>query len=425
MEKYRSEIIPSVMLTCLRTDKFKTGLISINLLSRLTREDAPITALVPNVLSRGTRNYPDIGRISQRLYSMYGARINPLVRKFGEIHAVGFAGSFINDGFLPGGEDLLGATVSLMGEMLLEPETRGGLLLSDYTVSEKEKMLETIRGRVNDKIGYAFLRLLENMCCYEDYAVPAYGFEPECESINYRKLTRRWKELLSTSPVEIFYCGSKKPETVERLMRETLLNLPRGEVDYDIGTDIRMNSVEENMRVFTEEMDVRQGKLAVGFRLGECMEEPDFAAIRVFNAVYGGCLTSKLFANVRERLGLAYYASSAVDLHKGLLLVSSGIEFDKYDAALGEILAQLDAVRNGDITDEELENAKRSTATDMRTAMDSQSELEYHCLSGTLSGFDCQPDEMAGLIELVTKQDVVEIARSVECDAVYFLRGEE
>lgn len=425
MEVFREEIMPAVMLTCIKTDKFKTGYLSINLLSALRRESAPMTALVPKVLRCGTRSLPDIGSIDSALCEMYGAKISAAVRKFGEIQAVGFVGSFVDDAYTPDGGKLLERMTGLMCEMLLSPETRGGLLLPDYVSGEKEKLLESIRGRVNDKRSYSVLRLLEQMCCYEDYAVPAYGFEDECESVNYKKLTKHYKQLLSDSPIEIFYCGSAEPERVETALREALLNLPRGEIDYEIGTDIRMNSVEAEHRLFTEEMDVNQGKLAVGFRLGECMEDPDFAAVRVFNAVYGGCLTSKLFMNVRERLNLAYYASSGVDLHKGIMYVASGIEFDKYDEALGEIFAQLDAVRSGDITQEELQNAKKATATALRTMSDSQSELEHFCLSHTLEGMDCLPDELAELVETVTKQEIVDIAKGVECDAVYFLRGEE
>lgn len=425
MEVFRREIMPAVMLTCVRTDKFKTGYASINLLTQLTRGSAPITALVPKVLFRGTRSYPDMQRLNSALYGMYGARITPNVRKFGEIQSVGFTGSFINDSFVPEGNGLLTGVTGLMGELLLSPETRGGLLLPSYTESERDKLLESINGRVNDKTSYALLRMLENMCCFEDYAVPAYGFEDECSSVNYKKLTRRWKELLTQSPVELFFCGSAEPKRVEAAFCEALRNMPRGEIDYEIGTDIRMNSVEEQARFFTEEMDVSQGKLSVGFRLGECMEDPDFAAIHVFNAVYGGCLTSKLFMNVRERLGLAYYASSLLDVHKGLMAVNAGIEYSKYDEALGEIFAQLDAIRRGDITDEELESAKRAVASDLRTIMDSQAGLEEYCLAYTLEGMDCLPDELAGLVELVTKQDVMDIAAGVECDAVYFLRGEE
>ena len=161
----------------------------------------------------------------------------------------------------------------------------------------------------------------------------------------------------------------------------------------------------------------------MGFRLGECMEEPDTAAIKVFNGVFGGCVTSKLFMNVREKLSLCYYAGSSVDLHKGVMIVSSGIEFDKYDDARSEIMAQLEAVKKGDFTDGELEAAKRSIAGDYRSVCDSPAALEDFYLNQALIGPDCSPEELAGLVERVTREQVIDIAKDVELDAVYFLRG--
>lgn len=421
----RKEIMPSVMLTCINTDKFKTGSLSINLLTRLSRETAPVTALVPKVLRRGTENYPDIGSISSALYELYGMRVTEAVYKLGEIQSVGLSASFIDEAYVPGGGGLLEKAVSMLGEMLLKPVTQDGLLLPEYVESEREKLLEAIRGRINEKRSYSILRMLELMCCYEDYAVPTYGFEAEAEEITAESLTERYHELLSASPIEIIYCGSTKPELVENALMSALSNLPRGEIDDDIGTDIRMNSVEEEKRVFTEEMDVAQGKLAVGFRLGDCMDEPDEAAVRVFNAIYGGCLTSKLFMNVRERLSLAYFASSAADMNKGIMYVSSGIEFDKYDAALNEIFAQLDAVKKGEVSDYELSSAKKTVATDLRMIEDSQLSLELYWLTQLLRGSDLSPSELADEVEEVTLDEVLEVANSVECDAVYFLRGED
>jgi predicted Zn-dependent peptidase len=186
-----------------------------------------------------------------------------------------------------------------------------------------------------------------------------------------------------------------------------------------------MNALEDDVRRFTDEMQITQGKLAVGFRLGACMEAPDAAAIRVFNAVFGGCATSKLFMNVRERLSLCYFASSMVDLHKGILAVSSGIDFDKYDAALAEIFAQLEAVKRGDFTAGELSAAKSAVAGDYRMIEDSPGALEDFYLNQTLIGPECPPAELAALAEEITAEEVVGIAEGIVCDAVYFLRGEK
>lgn len=423
METVRCELIPGVWLTALRSDKFKTGCLSINLLTQLNRETAALNAVLPFVLRRGTRYHPDMETIAAELDSLYGTGIEPIVRKIGEIQCIGFYASFPDEKYLPQGSDVFEKAANFACGLLLAPSTRGGLLIPAYVESEKEKLLDLIRSRVNDKRSYAKLRLIEQMCCYEDYAVSRFGTEDVAEGIYYQKLTKYYHSLISTSPVEIFYCGSMDGTKVGGILSDALSGMTRGEINYDIGTDIRMNAVEDTVRSFTDEMAVTQGKLVLGFRLGECMEEPDIAAIYVFNAVYGSGVTSKLFMNVREKLSLCYYASSAVDTHKGVMLVSSGVDFDKADAAKAEMLAQLDAVKNGEITDAELDAAKCSFASDLRACLDSQGELEGFYLANTLDGLEFSPDELAELVNEVERDDVIAIANSVVLDAEYFLQG--
>lgn len=423
MEFNRTELMPGVFLSHLRSDKFKTACMSVTLLTQLRRETAAMNAVIPFVLRRGTTRYGDMEQLSRRMDELYGAAVEPVVRRIGEIQCIGFYGSFPEPDYLPGGEALLGDTCALMAQLLLDPVTRGGLLLPQYVDSEREKLLDIIHSRMNDKRSYALSRCIEEMCCYEDFAVSRFGSESEAENIHYKKLTRHYRELIQTCPVEIFYCGKTDFKAVSAAMRDAFSAMPRGEIDYDIGTDLRMNAVEDHVRFVEEEMDVTQGKLVLGFRLGECMEEPDIPALYVFNAVYGSGATSKLFMNVREKLSLCYYASSAVYLHKGIMLVSSGIEFDKLDAARDEILAQLDSVRRGEITDDELRSAKKSVASDLRAVQDSIGELEGFYLSQALDGLDYGPAELAALAEDVTKEDVQAIAESIECDLIYFLKG--
>ena len=425
MEYFREELFPCVSLTALQTDKFKTGCLTVHLLTQLRRETAAENAVLPYVLRRGTKSLGDMRRIAEKLDALYGATVEPSVQKLGEIQAIGFFADFPEDRFLPGDTDVLGEVVSLLGELLLSPKTRGGLFLPDYVDSERGKLVERIESARNDKRGWAAKRLRENMCAYEDYAIGAHGTADEAESIHYVKLTKHYRELLSTSPIELFYCGSRPGKEVAALLREAFALLPRGEIGLELGTDIRMNAMEEAPRYFTEEDEVSQGVLAVGFRLGACMDDPDPAAISVFNAVYGGGVSSKLFVNVREKRSLCYYAFSLPDELKGVLTVLSGIAFDKYDEALGEILAQLDAVRNGDIFPEELDTARRTVANGLRTGADSPYYLANFYLRETVQGLDASPDDIAALAETVTAEDVAAVARGVELDAVYFLRGEE
>ena len=423
MELTRSEILPGVWLNHLRSEKFKTACLSLSLLTQLKRETAAMNALIPYVLRRGTARFPDMEALSARMEELYGTAVEPAVRKIGEIQCLGFYASIPEGEFLPGGQNVLHDAAELLGQLLLAPATRGGLLLPQYVDSEKEKLLDRIRSRVNYKSSYALSRCVEEMCCCEDFAVSRLGGEDECEAINYKKLTKQYHTLLQQSPVEIFYCGRAAEKELRAALRDALITLPRGEIDYEIGTDLRMNALEDRPRFVEEELDVNQGNLVIGWRLGDCMEDPDQAAILVFNAVYGGGTSSKLFRNVRERLQLCYHAGSLADTHKGLLLVSSGIAFDKLEPARDEIFAQLEAMRRGEITEEELSAARAGVASDLRAMTDSQGELEGFLLAQTLDGLEYGPLELAALAEDVTKEDVVRIAQSVDCDLIYFLKG--
>ena len=425
MEYSRTELMPGVFLSHLRSDKFKTACLSVSLLTQLKRDTASMNALIPFVLRRGTTQYPDMEQLSMRMDELYGTAIEPVVRRIGEIQCIGFYGSFPEQDYLPGREPLLNQASELMAQLLLAPATRGGLLLPQYVESEKEKLIDLIRSLINDKRSYSMTRCIQELCCYEDFAVGRFGDVDEAESINYKKLTKHYRALLQSAPVELFYCGRSDLSQVSAALKYALSSMPRGDIDYDIGTDVRMNALEDHVRFVQDELDVTQGKLVMGFRMGECMEEPDIAALDVFNCVYGSGTTSKLFMNVREKLSLCYYASSAVITQKGIMLVQSGIEFDKFDEAKEEILAQLESMKRGEITDDELSAAKRGVASDLRAIMDSQGELEGFWLSQALEGLDYGPMELAALAEEVSKQDVIDIANSVELDLVYFLKGHE
>ncbi|MPM75535.1 hypothetical protein SDC9_122528 [bioreactor metagenome] len=179
-------------------------------------------------------------------------------------------------------------------------------------------------------------------------------------------------------------------------------------------------------RVIEDRMDVTQGKLAMGFRTGGASafreDLPDFL---VFNAVYGGTTTSKLFMNVREKLSLCYFASSLIEKYKGIMLVSAGIEFDKYEQTKSEIVAQLDACREGKIDEGELEGAKRSVISTLRANLDSLGRLEDFWLGQASAGLTEGPDELALRVAGVTAAQAAAVAKNVTLDTVYFLRGKE
>lgn len=419
----QKEIMNGVRLTCVTAYKFKTGCISLNLVMPLQKKTASFNALLPYVLRRGTARHPDMETLEAALDDLYGARIEPIVRKKGEMQCIGFYADFADDAFVGVGAEVLEKTAELLGEVLLAPSTKAGRLRRDYVETERTNLLSDLRAEINDKRAYARRRLVELMCAGESYGISKLGTVADAKKITAASLTKHYREIIASAQIEIFYCGSASPERVERAMKSALATLPRRESVTPASTEI-LPEPKGAERFFRENMDVTQAKLVMGYRLGEPILAGKHAELMVMNAVFGGAVTSKLFMNVREKLSLCYYATSGLDRYKGLMFVSAGIDADKLDETVAEIKAQLDAVRRGDIEDWELDGARKAVVTALTSATDSQLGLEALSLDFTLLGITISPEELAALADLVSKEDVIKAANAVKLDSVYFLAGE-
>ena len=419
MEKTRIRLAEGVYLNYLPDRKFKTSLLSAQFVTPLRRETASGNALLPAILRRGTVRYPDLGVLAARLDHLYGARIDYTIRKKGENQCVGFVASFIDDSYAPGREKLLEPVAELLGEMICEPATKHGRFIPAYFESERTNLTDAIRSIINDKRDYADMRLLQEMCAGEPYGISRLGEEESLAKLQPKKLYAQYTKLISTSQLELFYCGSAPLERVERALQSAFSTLPR----EDIGeiAVVQPHQKPAEVRYLQEEMDVTQGKLGMGFTCGS----EDTPALLMGNTLFGGSSNSKLFMNVREKLSLCYFASSLYHRQKGMITVSSGIEFDKYQQAYDEILRQLEAVQNGDLEDWELEGAKSVLLNAYASMSDSQGKLENFYLGQAATGQEETPEILARQVREVTAERIFDAMKTVTLDTVYFLKGKE
>lgn len=424
-EVTRRELFPGVWLRTVHTSKFKSSYLSVTMLAPLRAETAAAYALIPSVLRQGTAVHPDMEHISAALDNLYGGAIEPVVRKKGETQCVGFVASFLDDAYALEGEQILEPAARLLGEVLLKPRTENGVFDSTYVKGEKANLADRIRGAINDKRSYATSHLTELMCSEEAYGVNKLGDLEYLEPLTPETLWQHYQELLKNTVVELYYCGSAQPDRVAEALKGALAELPRSEERFVPECDVRLTA-ESEPRVIEEAMDVTQGKLALGFRTGglTCWEE-EYPALVMCNAIFGGTAMSKLFMNVREKMSLCYYASSMLERMKGLILVSSGIEFENAEKAKCEILHQLEQVKRGEIEDWELEGARRILVGSYRSVLDEQGRQEEFWLGQAVAGLESSPEDTAASFETVTREQVAEVAQKLVLDTIYFLKGKE
>jgi predicted Zn-dependent peptidase len=406
----------------INVDKFKTSSINFFFQDNLTRENVTKNALLPAVMRRGSEAYPTSRDIAMQLEMLYGASFDCGVTKKGERHIIQFYTEFLSQEYIPDGTDSFTAAFDLLCNIITKPAFENNRFKDDYLAQEKDKLKMLIESRVNDKMQYSVERCLEEVCSSEPYGIYDYGYTQDLDAITSDDITRHYHEVLETFPLQVYLAGSISDRHVE-IVKERLSNMERRVLKplangFSKGRNIKTKHVNETM-------NITQGKLCLGFRTNIEPDSRRFQALMVYNGVLGGGIHSKLFQNVREKASLAYYSFSRLEKFKGLMVVSSGIEFKNKEKALEIILKQLEEIKNGMISDQEIEATIKSMETSMKSLGDSQMHIVDFYLSQTVAGTNDSFNDVIGKIKSVAKEEIAAIAAGIELDTVYFLTAPE
>ncbi|MCL2517575.1 MAG: insulinase family protein [Oscillospiraceae bacterium] len=420
MSVRRKQIAESIFLNIIETDKFKTNYISVNFITRLDKQTASLNALIPMVLKRGTKNFPNIAKISEKLEDLYDASLNERAYKRGENQIISFVSSSLNNKYSLDNTDILSTDIlSGIIDMFAEIIFNHDEFKAEYVESEKNNLIDNIKAEINNKTAYAVTRCQEVMCENEVYGTSPFGKVEDVEKISVEQLFAQYKKLLCESIIEIYFVGTcdfddlfKKMSNIFSYERKNIIKL---------NTNVIRSA--EKIKEYTEDQPVTQGKLSLGFRTGSVLPDGDYFKFVLFNELYAGSPTSKLFMNVREKLSLCYYCRSVPEPIKGVMIVSSGIEVANKELAQSEILLQLENVKNGVITDEELSSAKNSIINKYQELSDSPALLESWYIGRMLAGLTDSPEKAIEQIKTVTIDDLIQIAKKITLDTIYFMNG--
>lgn len=413
-------VCDGVSFRSIRDTKFKTMRISAHLIVPMRRQNAAENALLPFLLSRASREYPDFTKLSQRLAELYGASLNADVQKIGDLQVLTISASGIADRYALNGEAISGELAALLCSILFDPPLVDGLFPEDGVKQEKRQTMELIDSEYSDKRAYARQRCEEIMCADEPFGINRYGSKEEIAHVERPALTKAWERLLHDAKVELMVLGDCNPEPIYEGFCQAFQKLARGKISTCTSMVVRTAG---ELKEVTEQMDVAQSKLVMGFRTGTSVLDEAAPAARLMIALFGGTPNSKLFLNVREKLSLCYYCSASYNGIKGIMLVQSGVETKNIERAKEEILRQLEEVKQGNFDSDEVEAAKMSLCNSYRTISDSLGGLDSWYLSQSFANHSQQPDEAAAEINAVTRQEIIDAANRVTLDTVYCMVG--
>ena len=421
MEYKQIEIKKGIKLNILQTNKFKTNLIAIMLTTKLDRENVTKNALIPAVLKRGTKTLKTQEQINKKLEEMYGASLDCGLDKTGDNQVLKFYIESVSDEFLAeNSENMLKESLENLLEFVLNPYLENDGFKKEYVEQEKENLKQIIEGKIDNKARYSLDRCIEEMYKNQPYGLYKYGYIDDMASINEKNLYEYYQKLINTCKIDIFVSGIID-EKIEDIVKnnENIKKLQEREPEYNKPEIIAKKSEKEND--IQESMEVTQGKLIIGMDLDVDNEDLRYD-IMIYNSIFGGSANSKLFQNVREKASLAYTASSSYYRFKNNIFINCGIEIKNYEKALEIIKQQIEDMKNGDFTEEEVENAKKGIIASIKTIDDEQDTEITYFFSQELSKNKCDIEQYMEKISGVTKENVVDIANKVSINTVYFLK---
>lgn len=408
-----------VDLHIISAPKFKTNLLSVYFNIPLKRETVTYAALLPSVLKRGSVDYPTMKDMSRRLDDLYSASVSAGVRMKGDGEVLYFTAEYISDRFI--GENLTSKIAEFLHRFIFSPLTEDGGFNKEYTKSEKINLRNAISGLVNDKKAYAEFKCREAMFGKDGYGMFEAGYAEDLDEITPQSLYKFYCDVLKNAKIDIFISGTLDEASISETERILGSAFEPREANY-IGTLIA-SSDDVSLKNVTEDADVVQSKLCMGMRCGTEPVGDEFYAITLASCIFGGSPFSKLFANVREKLSLAYYAVARYSRFKSVMMISSGIQTENFKAAYDEIMLQFKKMQDGEIDDFEIESAKKYLANAYNSLSDSLYGMEDYYLSQCIMGSTQSIEELLDGVLSVDKKRVCEVMKKVKPDTVYFLKG--
>ncbi|CDA10893.1 EF-P 5-aminopentanol modification-associated protein YfmF [Intestinibacter bartlettii] len=411
------EIGKNVKLTLIPESKFKTNLISVYIQRKLDRNEVTKNALLPGILKSGCNKYKTLGQLTDREEELYGSYLHAGASKRGESQVLGFSILSVNEKYLD--EKILGQCIEFLNEIINNPLVIDGGFNEEYLNIEKEILKDSIMSIINDKGNYAMKRTNEIMFEGEPYSINGKGYIEDLDTIDRVSLYEHYKEVLKTSPIEIMIEGEFEESEVVELIKEKF-QFDRGNI-IDIPKEEYYKEVDKVKEV-KENMDIAQGKLVMGYRCNvDYLDEEKYYSLLLGSRILGGGADSKLFINVREKESLCYTIYSTIQKSKSTMMVCSGIEAQNYEKTVNLVKEQVQKLKDGDITESEISNAKIAFINSLNSLNDEIGRISDFYFSQSISKNKSDLDQIKNMINKSTKEDIVEAVKNIELDTIYFL----
>lgn len=414
----RRKIADGVYFSSITDKRYKKNLISVAFSTQLSEDTATENVIVPVLLTKCNSKLPTYKAFNNKMSRLYASGIGGTAGRQYDLQTISFGAYYLDDIYALSGEKMTGIMTDILIDCLTSPVTENGVFSEKFVELEKKTVIDNIETAINDKRSYAIERAMKTICKGEPASVCSYGTVEKAKLITPDSAYKAYRRMLETMPCEIICTGCSDFDGVAEKFAAAFEKAGRHDIE---NTTIALSPVKTQTEEVTERLTVNQSKLVLGFK----SHSDDDAALVLLQKIFGGTTSSKLFRNVREKMSLCYYCSAARNDLKGIMLVNSGVESENIEKTKEAVIDQLEEIKNGNFTNEDINFAEMAIKNDFKSVADS---------AGNVSNwyFDCirkndivTPEEKLGRYLGVSKERIIAAAKSMVLDSVYVLTGNE
>lgn len=408
----------------INNEKFKSIYFSVNFTMPVNQKQISENSLLSAILGKSCDKYKTQKEMQKYLYSLYGANFDVGIERFGDLYNIEFRCECINKEFLPGKEDVVNEVLEFLYNIIYKPDIKNNTFNKEIIQREKEFVLNKIREVKDDKLRYGVRKMEELMCKNEPFSIYVYGDEEDILKITEEDLYKRYKEVINNSAITVIVSGNLSGyDDIETRINNIFGNKLTSNLDYkELICDKKEKHQKEEI---IESQETTQSVLTYGLRIKN-INSNDFYKLSVYNALLGGTPSSKLFQNFREKESLAYTVRSRYYRFKDIIIIYAGIQKENYEKAKKVLENEINLIKEGKVTDEEFNASKQSIISNLKEWNDSKIALSKMFISNMFAtkSNTLELEDMINNMNKVTKQDVIDIAKNIAIEKIFFLGGD-
>ncbi|MBE6153732.1 MAG: insulinase family protein [Firmicutes bacterium] len=404
----------------IKTDKFKSITIDVNFLRKIKKEEITIRNFLSEILLQSSKNYPTKRLLALKSMELYDSNVRSSNSRIGNFSNLSFNLKFLNDKYTEDG--MFDKTLDFFFDILFNPNVENGRFDEKSFKIVNKLIYNEIKSIKDNLTKYSLIKMLEHMGKNEPYSYRGYGYIEDLEKITPQKLYEYYTGILKSDKVNILIIGDVDTDKVLNIIHD---KFKINTVKKDIGNAmITHEKVRGRLRKVDDYENIIQSKLNIGFKLKDLSDYELRYVLPIYNEIFGGSPNSKLFQNIREKHSLAYYITSMPNIFDNLLIIYSGINKNSYDKAVDLIKKELNNMKKGKFTDEEINKAKENMLASLETIEDSPARIINMYYARELAGGD-EIEERIRKVKQVTKEDIIKVATKLKIDTIYLMHGEE